>query len=224
MMRSAVCASGVRFSRSIFAGKERDTESGNDYFKYRYYASSMGRWLSPDPSGLRHVNLADPQELNLYNYVGNNPLTRKDLDGLCWKGFQWACNIGQAIDNGVHNLGQSFVNASEGMGFHTNKTVDRNIEKAHQILRVQGINTEGMKEEDILKAAKLLQPRVGVTNATDVGGLAALGAGKAGKYALGPVSSLVSLWNDRQVAHSFPGLSSPNQLSLRAPFIAASSR
>ena len=33
---------------SISTGKERDTESGNDYFGARYYASSMGRWLSPD--------------------------------------------------------------------------------------------------------------------------------------------------------------------------------
>jgi RHS repeat-associated protein len=34
-----------------FTGKERDAESGNDYFKYRCIASLMGRWLSPDPSG-----------------------------------------------------------------------------------------------------------------------------------------------------------------------------
>ena len=33
---------------SISTGKERDTESGNDYFGARYYASSMGRFLSPD--------------------------------------------------------------------------------------------------------------------------------------------------------------------------------
>lgn len=32
------------------SGKERDTESGNDYFGKRYYASSMGHWLSPDES------------------------------------------------------------------------------------------------------------------------------------------------------------------------------
>jgi RHS repeat-associated protein len=31
-----------------FTGKERDTESGLDYFGARYYASTMGRWLSPD--------------------------------------------------------------------------------------------------------------------------------------------------------------------------------
>jgi RHS repeat-associated protein len=34
-----------------FTGKERDAESGNDYFGARYYASSMGRWMSPDWSG-----------------------------------------------------------------------------------------------------------------------------------------------------------------------------
>lgn len=34
------------------AGKERDSESGNDYFGARYYASSTGRFISPDPSGL----------------------------------------------------------------------------------------------------------------------------------------------------------------------------
>jgi RHS repeat-associated protein len=33
-------------------GKERDAESGNDYFGARYYASSMGRFMSPDPSRL----------------------------------------------------------------------------------------------------------------------------------------------------------------------------
>ena len=35
-----------------FTGKERDSESGNDYFGARYYASSMGRWMSPDWSDL----------------------------------------------------------------------------------------------------------------------------------------------------------------------------
>ena len=30
-------------------GKERDSESGNDYFGARYYESTMGRFLSPDP-------------------------------------------------------------------------------------------------------------------------------------------------------------------------------
>jgi len=38
--------------RPHFTGKERDSESGNDYFGARYYSSAMGRFMSPDPSGL----------------------------------------------------------------------------------------------------------------------------------------------------------------------------
>ena len=33
-----------------FTGKERDAESGLDYFGARYYASNMGRWMSPRSS------------------------------------------------------------------------------------------------------------------------------------------------------------------------------
>ena len=61
-----------------FTGKERDTESGNDYFGARYYASSMGRFMSPDWSAkvqpVPYSKLDDPQSLNLYQYVRNNPL------------------------------------------------------------------------------------------------------------------------------------------------------
>jgi RHS repeat-associated protein len=70
---------------SIFTGKERDQESGNDYFGARYYASSMGRFMSPDWSAkvepVPYVKLSDPQTLNLYAYVGNNPLSRFDATG-----------------------------------------------------------------------------------------------------------------------------------------------
>ena len=61
-----------------FTGKERDAESGLDDFGPRYYASSMGRFMSPDDVG---GHLEDPQTLNLYSYVGNNPLSRTDPSG-----------------------------------------------------------------------------------------------------------------------------------------------
>ena len=68
-----------------FTGKERDTESGNDYFGARYYASSMGRWMSPDwnekVEPVPYSKLDDPQTLNLYTYVLNNPLVLADADG-----------------------------------------------------------------------------------------------------------------------------------------------
>jgi RHS repeat-associated protein len=65
-----------------FTGKERDAESGLDYFGARYYASSMGRWMSPDWASkaepVPYAKLDDPQSLNLYSYVSNRPLTLVD--------------------------------------------------------------------------------------------------------------------------------------------------
>ena len=60
-----------------FTGKQRDTEFGNDYFGARYYGSRMGRFMSPDwssrPEGVPDAQLDNPQSLNLYGYVGNDP-------------------------------------------------------------------------------------------------------------------------------------------------------
>jgi RHS repeat-associated protein len=89
MMSSAICAFDACFSRSRSTGKERDPETGeqngNDYFGARYYASSMGRFMSPDwsaiPAAVPYAKLENPQTLNLYAYVGNNPLGRVDKDG-----------------------------------------------------------------------------------------------------------------------------------------------
>lgn len=68
-----------------FTGKERDAESGLDYFGARYYASNMGRWMSPDwaktPEGVPYADLSNPQSLNLYGYLSNNPLSHTDPDG-----------------------------------------------------------------------------------------------------------------------------------------------
>jgi len=76
-----------------FTGKERDAESGNDYFEARYYASSMGRFMSPDWSDkeepVPYAKLNDPQSLNLYAYVGNNPLSTIDADGHGANGDIW---------------------------------------------------------------------------------------------------------------------------------------
>ena len=72
---------------SRYTGKERDTESGNDYMFARYYNSATGRFLSPDWSAkaepVPYAKLGDPQSLNLYSYVLNNPLSRADADGHC---------------------------------------------------------------------------------------------------------------------------------------------
>jgi RHS repeat-associated protein len=69
----------------LFTGKERDAESGNDYFEARYYSSAMGRFMSPDWSAkeepIPYSKMDNPQSFNLYSYVWNNPLTAVDDDG-----------------------------------------------------------------------------------------------------------------------------------------------
>jgi RHS repeat-associated protein len=97
MTVSAVCATTMCFPRSLFTGKERDAESGNDYFDARYYGSSMGRFMSPDWSAqvepVPYSKLDDPQSLNLYAYVMNNPMDRTDPTGhWCVLGHGTTCS------------------------------------------------------------------------------------------------------------------------------------
>ncbi len=71
-----------------FTGKERDVESGNDFFLARYLGSTTGRFLSPDYMGIGSdpvpvpsADFENPQSLNLYGYVHNSPLSNIDPDG-----------------------------------------------------------------------------------------------------------------------------------------------
>ncbi|MGA7913585.1 MAG: RHS repeat-associated core domain-containing protein [Candidatus Acidiferrales bacterium] len=68
-----------------FTGKERDAETGNDDYDARYYSSAYGRFLSADwsaiPAPVPYANLTNPQTLNLYAMVSDNPETFADLDG-----------------------------------------------------------------------------------------------------------------------------------------------
>jgi RHS repeat-associated protein len=63
-----------------FTGKERDPESGLDNFEARYYGSSIGRFTSPDDPFVGW-QLNDPQSLNLYAYVQDNPINDVDPTG-----------------------------------------------------------------------------------------------------------------------------------------------
>ena len=103
----------------LFTGKERDAESGNDYFEARYYSSAMGRFMSPDwaakASPVPYATFDDPQSLNLYSYVRNNPLTRVDADGHCWP---WCTALlGAALGAGAETIHE----AIQGKGFSGGK-------------------------------------------------------------------------------------------------------
>jgi RHS repeat-associated protein len=65
-----------KFRCAFLTQKERDNESGLDYFGARYYSSVFGRFMSCDP-----ILGNGPQVLNRYAYVKNNPMNRLDLSG-----------------------------------------------------------------------------------------------------------------------------------------------
>lgn len=64
-----------------FTGKERDNETGLDYFGARYYRASIGRFTAVDPVYTIQENLLDPQRWNRYAYARNNPLRYTDPNG-----------------------------------------------------------------------------------------------------------------------------------------------
>jgi RHS repeat-associated protein len=87
--------------RQKFTLKERDNETGLDYFLARYYSSTQGRFTSPDEftggphdvytlgsgdpekQALPYAEITNPQSLNKYQYAYNNPTNVVDPDGHC---------------------------------------------------------------------------------------------------------------------------------------------
>jgi RHS repeat-associated protein len=80
----------------LFTGKERDYDTGLDYFETRYFSGGNGRFTSPDrlpwwnwqhsERAEERTQFADyignPQNWNMYAYVLNNPLNHTDPHGM----------------------------------------------------------------------------------------------------------------------------------------------
>jgi RHS repeat-associated protein len=124
-IRSAALGYGADSTRQKFTGKQRDDETGLDYFEARYFSSVQGRFISPDeftggPTELFaevaahnptfYADIFDPQSLNKYAYCLNNPLIFVDPDGHqsmisdalalpTIEGTQIAVGVGKAIAN-----------------------------------------------------------------------------------------------------------------------------
>ena len=69
---------GGTSSKFLYTGQENDPETGLDYYNSRYYDAHLQRFIQPD-SVL--PNVYDPQQLNRYSYVRNNPVTYNDPSG-----------------------------------------------------------------------------------------------------------------------------------------------
>jgi len=96
-----------------FTGKERDGETGLDYFGARYFSANAGRFMSADaPFADQHA--ADPQSWNLYSYVRNNPLRYTDPTGRCLRPNETLASCGDYLLGGaqaIGNIPSDIVNA-----------------------------------------------------------------------------------------------------------------
>jgi RHS repeat-associated protein len=113
-----VAISGSDPNHYKFTGKERDLESGLDYFDARHYSSPFGRFLTPDwaakPTDVPYADFLDPQSINQYGYVRNNPLSHADSDGHCCEQlFQNLSNAFRSAANAVQQAGQATVRGLE---------------------------------------------------------------------------------------------------------------
>jgi RHS repeat-associated protein len=68
-----------------FAGYTWEPETGIDYAAHRFYDPAAGRYLTTDPLGQAAFVRTDPQSLNAYQYVGDDPINRNDPLGLLWE-------------------------------------------------------------------------------------------------------------------------------------------
>jgi RHS repeat-associated protein len=145
MTQPATSADEPKQSPPRFTGKERDQESGNDYFGARYYASTMGRMLSPDPlpwiqwqHGDRDdqqkfaAYIANPQNFNMYAYVNNNPLNKTDPTGMnaCGTNNDSTCNVTIRVTDRSRdskgNYNDQFTNVHNQQNYNATATVSVN--------------------------------------------------------------------------------------------------
>jgi RHS repeat-associated protein len=73
---STALGSDVNGEQFRYAGRRFDPETGLYYYRARYYSPTLGRFLQPDSVGY-------DDDLNLYAYVGNDPLDKTDPTGKC---------------------------------------------------------------------------------------------------------------------------------------------
>ncbi len=92
-----------------FTGKELDNETGLMYYDQRYYDAEIGRFVQIDPLVLGESSkplesvLTNPQALNSYSYVTNNPLRYVDEEGEYKSDFHYTLTYYLALKAGLDN-------------------------------------------------------------------------------------------------------------------------
>ena len=160
----ALTSSGLNHYK--FTSKERDSESGLDYFGARYYSNGLGRFITPDwaakAAAVPYAEFSDPQSLNLYSYVRNVPTAAADLDGhdyMCLPCLAQAVKnwfgSGVARDGGTKNFAKNnAIGAAKGTGAFAVNTIKTGV----ALGQAANLNPAGAVQTIMTPLPKALQP------------------------------------------------------------------
>ncbi|MGH9530767.1 MAG: RHS repeat-associated core domain-containing protein, partial [Terriglobales bacterium] len=168
-----------------FTGKERDGESGLDYFIARHYSSNLGRFLQPDEfaggpvdafssndplpeSPLPYADITNPKSLNKYTYTYNNPLRYTDPNGHDgWDVLLGAANaLGSNFLAGAGRLeggnsdfknGQALGDAASVVGGLVETALGAGLEVGGLVLDATGVGAVVGVPANIVGAAAMVQ-------------------------------------------------------------------
>lgn len=111
-----------------YTGQRYDIETGLYYYKNRYYAPSLGRFLQPDPIGYLGG-------MNLYNYCGADPLNKSDPLGLFEQ--SWDYWTFQVV---LHPVPPIYSDWNPNIGWHASIIASHIVGKQYTYSTGKGIN------------------------------------------------------------------------------------
>jgi RHS repeat-associated protein len=177
------CAAPLRGSQPRqFTGKERDKETGLDYFGARYLASPTARFTTVDPVLATSAAIADPQRWNRYAYGRANPLRFHDPTGaileITGDDREEAFKL---IQDAVGPRGASllYTREEDGRTFveYNGREIDRLAASGHVgVLVANLIDSARITEFRVVNGDYLLQTRFQSVTIAAKGGAATIGA------------------------------------------------
>ena len=143
--------SGPSANKYLYNGKERMKEPyvvGMDWYDYgfRMYDPQLGRWHVMDPKAEKYISITP------YAYVGNNPISRIDPNGMEWseQAEREAERMKRQTINKNENLAKQNQRLAER---HTNATLKGKTEKAERIANKMADNEARQNVNDKTIAA-----------------------------------------------------------------------
>jgi RHS repeat-associated protein len=147
-------------TRQKFTSKERDNETGLDYFLVRYHSSTQGRFTSADEfkggarelfvpatsqaekQALAYSDIFTPQSLNKYQYCLNNPLRYVDPDGHDYRIVEEKERDGKPVKRYVWDRGYTYKKGDKN-GAPPN---GRYIDTQGRAIQLWGDNKQDLKK------------------------------------------------------------------------------